>query len=89
MWRLACHLWRGYFRLSNPQSSLLRDAPASLEVQARRAHTGAEFIDIADRRLRRLNNKANRLVLAGKHPNKVKVACARKMVGFVADALHP
>jgi hypothetical protein len=38
--------------------------------------------------LRRLNKKGNRLLLAGKHPNKVKVACAREMVGFVWESLH-
>jgi hypothetical protein len=41
------------------------------------------LIAIADRCMRRLNKKGNRLLLAGKHPNKVKVACAREMVGFV------
>ena len=30
----------------------------------------------------------NRLLLAGKHPNKVKVACAREMVGFVWESLN-
>ena len=28
------------------------------------------------------------LLLAGKHPNKVKVACAREMVGFVWESLN-
>jgi hypothetical protein len=41
-----------------------------------------------DRCLRRLNRKGNRLLLAGKHPNKVKVACAREMVGFVWESLN-
>jgi hypothetical protein len=27
-------------------------------------------------------------LLAGKHPNKVKVACAREMVGFVWESLN-
>jgi hypothetical protein len=26
--------------------------------------------------------------MAGKHTNKVKVACAREMVGFVWESLH-
>jgi len=65
-----------------------RTAHLSKAIKARRAHTGAEFIDIADRCLRRLNKKGNRLLLAGKHPNKVKVACAREMVGFVWESLH-
>jgi hypothetical protein len=32
--------------------------------------------------------KGNRLLIAGKHPNKVKVACAREMVGFVWESLQ-
>ena len=28
------------------------------------------------------------LLLAGKHPNKVKVMCAREMVGFVWESLN-
>jgi hypothetical protein len=35
-----------------------------------------------------LNRKGNRLLLAGKHPNKVKVACAREMVCFVWESLN-
>ncbi len=46
------------------------------------------LINIADHCLRRLNKKGNRLLLAGKHPNKVKVACAREMVGFVWESLN-
>ena len=34
------------------------------------------------------NKKGNRLLIAGKHPNKVKVACAREMVGFVWESLN-
>jgi transposase len=65
-----------------------RSARISKDLKARRAQTGPEFIGIADRCLRRLNTKGNRLLLAGKHPNKVKVACAREMVGFVWESLH-
>ncbi len=65
-----------------------RSARLSHAIKARRAHTGAEFIDIADRCLRRLNKKGNRLLLMGKHPNKVKVACAQEIVGFVWETLH-
>ena len=35
-----------------------------------------------------LNKKGNRLLLAGKHPNQVKLACAREMVGFVWESLN-
>jgi transposase len=58
------------------------------DLKARRQNTAPELIRIADRCLRRLNKKGNRLLLAGKHPNKVKVACAREMVGFVWESLN-
>jgi transposase len=58
------------------------------DVKARRKDIAPELIHIADRCLRRLNKKGNRLLLAGKHPNKVKVACAREMVGFVWESLN-
>ena len=65
-----------------------RTTKISKEMKARRAHTPPDRVAIADRCLRRLNKKGNRLLLAGKHPNKVKVACAREMVGFVWESLH-
>ena len=65
-----------------------RTARVTKDLKARRKSTDPEFISIADRCLRRLNKKGNRLRLAGKHPNKVKVACAREMVGFVWESLH-
>lgn len=57
-------------------------------LKARRKDTAPELVAIADRCLRRLNKKGNRLLLSGKHPNKVKVACAREMVGFVWESLN-
>ncbi len=65
-----------------------RTARLSKDIKARRAGAKPEYIAIADRCLRRLNKKGNRLLLAGKHPNKVKVACAREMVGFVWESLN-
>jgi len=67
-----------------------RSARITKDIKARRANSSAEdiAIAIADRCLRRLNKKGNRLLLAGKHPNKVKVACAREMVGFVWESLN-
>ena len=60
----------------------------SKDIKARRASSAPEYIAIADRCLRRLNKKGNRLLLAGKHPNKLKVACARERVGFVWESLN-
>ncbi len=65
-----------------------RSARLGKDVKARRANSAPEYVAIADRCLRRLNKKGNRLLLAGKHPNKVKVACAREMIGFVWESLN-
>ncbi len=65
-----------------------RTAKIGQDLKSRRKHIAPELVNIADRCLRRLNKKGNRLLLAGKHPNKVKVACAREMVGFVWESLH-
>jgi transposase len=65
-----------------------RTAKIGQDLKSRRKHIAPELINIADRCLRRLNKKGNRLLLAGKHPNKVKVACAREMVGFVWESLN-
>ena len=65
-----------------------RKTKLSREIKTRRANTNPEYIAIADRCLRRLSKKGNRLLEAGKHPNKVKVACAREMIGFVWESLN-
>jgi transposase len=65
-----------------------RSSRIGKELKARRQDSTPELIAIADRCMRRLNKKGNRLLLAGNHPNKVKVACAREMVGFVWESLN-
>ena len=65
-----------------------RSARLSKEIKARRKGTDSQYIAIADRCLKRVNKKGNRLLDAGKHPNKVKVACAREMIGFVWESLN-
>lgn len=65
-----------------------RTARISDDLKARRKSSGDELISIADRCLKRLHTKGNRLLIAGKHPNKAKVACAREMVGFVWESLN-
>lgn len=47
-----------------------------------------EQIEIADRCMRRLYKRSLRLIHRGKHINKVKVACARELLGFVWEALR-
>lgn len=58
------------------------------DLKRRRQNIEPDLIHIADRCLERLRKKGNRLLLAGKHPNKVQVACAREMVGFVWESLN-
>jgi len=65
-----------------------RTTKTGQDLMARRKDTAPELINIADRCLRRLSKNGNRLLLAGKHPNKLKVACAREMVGFVWESLN-
>ena len=65
-----------------------RTARIGQDLKARRKDIAPELVSIADRCLRRLNKKGNRMLMAGKHPNKVKVACAREMVGFVWESLN-
>ena len=65
-----------------------RTAIISKELKARRALAVPDCVAIADRCVRRLHKKGTRLLFAGKHPNKVKVACAREMVGFVWESLR-
>ena len=65
-----------------------RSTRISKDLKARRAKSAPEYIAIADRCLHRLNKKGNRMLHAGKHPNKVKVACAREMIGFIWESLN-
>ena len=65
-----------------------RTAQLSNQLKTRRKYTDPDLIAIADRCLKRLNQKGNHQLIACKHPNKVKVACAREMVGFAWKSLH-
>lgn len=60
----------------------------SKRLRAHRKDQNIEYIEIADRCAKRLKKKSNRLLNAGKEKNKVKVACARELLGFVWEALH-
>ena len=65
-----------------------RVKPLSKRLKAHREGQDIKVIDIADRCTKRLKKKANNLLDAGKHRNKVKVACATGFLGFVWEALH-
>jgi hypothetical protein len=59
-----------------------RSRQVSDDLKIRRQNTHPELVQITDRCLKRVNNKGHHLLEAGKHPNKVKVACAREMVAL-------
>jgi transposase len=60
----------------------------SKDLQERRAGGDPKVIEVADRCMRRLYQKSQRLLMRGKARNKVKVACARELLGFVWEALQ-
>ena len=53
-----------------------------------RSRTEAQVLEIADRCQARLYKKGHRLLAREKHRNKVKVACAREMIGFIWEAMR-
>lgn len=60
----------------------------SKRKQASRKGADPKTIAIADRCQARLYKKGHRLLAREKNRNKVKVACAREMIGFIWEALH-
>lgn len=60
----------------------------SRDLKQRREGVDLKMVDIADRCMQRLNKKSLRLLHREKQPNKVKVACAREMVGFIWETLR-
>tara|TARA_Y100000031_G_scaffold66751_1_gene74584 strand:- start:336 stop:1442 length:1107 start_codon:yes stop_codon:yes gene_type:complete len=59
----------------------------SYHLKHRRKKTPPELIVVADKCMNRLYKKSNRLLLREKNRNKVKVACAREMCGFIWESL--
>lgn len=60
----------------------------SKRLKDRRKRVDLRFIEIADRCMKRLYKKSTRMLYAGKPINKIKVACAREMLGFVWESLR-
>lgn len=56
-------------------------------LRNRRKEIPNEIVDIAERCQHRLWKKKSRMNKSVKHPNKIKMACAREMVGFIWEAL--
>ena len=57
-------------------------------LRGRRIEQDLVAIEIGDRCMRRLYKKYHQLFHANKHFNKIKVACARELLGFIWEALH-
>lgn len=60
----------------------------SRRLKTHRQGQDIKVIDVADRCIKRLKIKSNRLLDAGKPKNKVKVACAREFLNFIWEALN-
>lgn len=65
-----------------------RSPNPSGNIQKRRKNVEPRFKSIADRCMKRLYKKATKLLYRGKAMNKVKVACAREMLGFIWESLR-
>ncbi len=60
----------------------------SKKLQQRREGVDLKYIEVADRCMHRLKKKSNKLLFKGKPKNKIKVACAREMLGFIWETLN-
>lgn len=77
---------RSAFVESNQKT--FRSCGVGKDLKLRRKNKDPELVLIADRCMKRLTQKGKRLLHTGKHINKIKVACAREMVGFVWESLN-
>lgn len=60
----------------------------SNQLQQRREGVEIGLIKIADRCMRRLYKKGSGMLHRGKIKNKIKVACARELLGFIWESLN-
>jgi transposase len=67
--------------------SAKRRPQVHVTLKRRRKEVSLEYVDIADRCMSRLYKKSQGLLAREKPANKVKVACAREMVGFIWESL--
>lgn len=84
------HLGNRHIRTAVVEASQSATKPVRISVDLKRRRQGADprSIEVADRCMLRLNKKGMRLIFAGKQKNKVTVACAREMLGFVWETLR-
>jgi transposase len=60
----------------------------SQAIRTRRESVPIELTRVADKCMNRLFIKSTALLRRDKNKNKIKVACAREMVGFIWESLH-
>lgn len=65
----------------------LKPPKQSRYLKERRKGIDLRYIEVADRCMKRLNKKGMRLKFKDKPQNKIKVACAREMLGFIWESL--
>ena len=56
-------------------------------LHRRRKDCDPDVIEISNRCMKRLYKKSHHLLSRGKHTNKIKVACAREMLGFIWETM--
>lgn len=66
----------------------MKSLTAGRVLRERRSGARKEYIEISDRCAKRLYKKGQRLLHAGKNKNKVRVACARELLGFIWETLQ-
>jgi transposase len=79
-----------FLRTAIVESAQFAPRPPTLskQLRSRRESVAHRYIEIADRCMLRTCQKGQRLLYRGKHPNKVKVALAREMLGFIWESLR-
>lgn len=83
------HMGNRYLRTAVVESCQVVNQPVRISraLEKRRMGVDPRLVGIADRCMNRLNKRALHLMYKGKQINKVKVACAREMLGFVWESL--
>jgi len=84
------HMGNRFVRTALVEACQTAKRPPQIHKQLaeRRKQASPEMIQVAQRCMQRLYKKSNHLLRRGKHPNQVKVACAREMIGFVWESLR-
>jgi transposase len=73
--------------LIETQQLLLKSPTVGTVVNRRRKNADPKILAIARKCDDRIYNKARHLMMRGKHTNKIKVACARELVGFIWEIM--